>query len=122
MRMDATRGKALLLPRARRLRASQTDAETLLWRRLRAHRFGESKFRRQHRVGGYIVDFFCAEARLVIELDGGGHAAAPRLTCDGRRTERLQRLGLRVLRFRNRDVMSNLDGVLEKIAEAVSSR
>ena len=119
--VDANRRRARLLSRARGLRKNQTNAEALLWRSLRDHRFAGRKFRRQHRIGGYIVDFFCAEAGLVIELDGSEHAIAPRISYDRTRTEFLQRLELRVLRFWNSDVASNLDGVLTRIAEALAA-
>ncbi len=76
------------------------------------------KFRRQHPVGNYIVDFYCDEAKLAIELDGGQHAMSSEY--DLERTEELQRKGIRVLQFWNNEVLGNLDGVLERIAEALT--
>ena len=75
------------------------------------------KFRRQHPVGNYIVDFYCDEAKLAIELDGGQHASSSGY--DTTRTQELERLGIRVLRFWNNEVLGNLSGVLERIAEAI---
>jgi len=75
------------------------------------------KFRRQHPVGNYILDFYCDEARLAIELDGGQHAQSSKY--DSQRTEELLKKGIRVVRFWNNEVLENLDGVLERIAEAI---
>ena len=98
---------------ARALRAGQTDAERALWHRLRDRRLLGRKFRRQHEIGPYIVDFVCAEAWLILELDGGQHLeqAQP----DARRTARLQREGYRVLRIWNDEVLKGMDAVLEQI-------
>jgi very-short-patch-repair endonuclease len=79
-----------------------------------------SHFRRQATIGPYFVDFACHEKRLVIELDGGQHAEAVQAARDAKRDEYLRSNGYRVLRFWNNDVMANIDGVLEVIAEAVS--
>jgi very-short-patch-repair endonuclease len=78
---------------------------------------GGVKFRRQHAMGPFIVDFCCVERGLVLELDGGQHAE--RNAADERRTRILQRFGYRVLRFWDNEVLSNLDGVLERISEAL---
>jgi very-short-patch-repair endonuclease len=80
-----------------------------------------SHFRRQATIGPYFVDFACHEKRLVIELDGGQHAEAVQAARDAKRDEYLRSNGYRVLRFWNNDVMANIDGVLEVIAEAVSA-
>jgi very-short-patch-repair endonuclease len=103
--------------RARDLRRGQTNAEVVLWQLLRRRNLNGLKFRRQHPLGGFIVDFFCEKARLVVELDGGGHAEAGQTGYDAQRTVRLERLGVRVLRFWNRDVLLNAEGVLERILE-----
>lgn len=97
----------------RQLRNSQTEAERLLWSRLRDRRFSEVKFRRQHKVGNYIADFCSPEAKLVLEIDGGQHAEN-RLK-DQSRTERLALCGYGVLHFWNHEVLGSLDAVLEKI-------
>ena len=98
---------------ARDLRRNLTDAERALWRHLRQRQVAGLKFRRQHPIGHYILDFVCLEARLVIELDGGHHAE--RLTEDQERTAWLEARGYRVLRFWNTEVLENPEGVLEVI-------
>lgn len=100
------------LVRARALRTGQTDCEQRLWARLRAHRLGGLKFRRQPPVGRYIVDFFCPEQRLIVELDGGQHQ--DRAACDAS----LRAQGYTVLRYWNNAVLQELDAVLEVIAQA----
>lgn len=98
---------------ARRLRRDATHAEALLWSRLRNRRLGGYKFRRQHPIGRYVVDFVCIEQRLVIEVDGGQHAAEG--AEDARRTAWLETRGFRVLRFWNNEVLANLKAVLTAI-------
>jgi very-short-patch-repair endonuclease len=101
---------------ARRLRRQQTDAERLLWSRLRDRRLDGWKFRRQFPIDCYVVDFFCADAHLIIELDGGQHAV--RIGADAAR-KILQTMGYIVLRFWNNDVMRNIEGVREEIMTAL---
>lgn len=101
---------------ARRLRREQTDAERTLWRALGSHQFNGLKFRRQHPTGPYIVDSCCLTLKLAIELDGGQHAL--QADADDRRSHDLAQAGYRVLRFWNREVLMNLEGVLERIAES----
>ena len=103
---------------ARALRREHTDAEGLLWSRLRDKQIEGYKFRRQQPIGPYIADFACMTEKLLIELDGGGHAEQK--TKDRRREEYLQRSGYRVLRFWNTEVFENLSGVLEKVREALA--
>ncbi len=98
---------------ARRLRRDQTPIEARLWKVLRAGRLTGFKFRRQHPVGRYVTDFCCEEARLVVEVDGDSHAEQQ--DYDQARTLHLKSLGYAVLRVANRDVMTNMDGVLERI-------
>jgi very-short-patch-repair endonuclease len=99
---------------ARRLRRNQTDAERVLWFRLRDRRLGGWKFRRQFPIDRFIVDFCCADARVILELDGGQHAV--QAEADAQRTKVLEAMGYLVLRYWNNDVMGNVDGVLEDIA------
>ncbi|MBK1683318.1 endonuclease domain-containing protein [Rhodoferax fermentans] len=101
--------------RARQLRAKATDAETLLWQRLRSRQLAGYKFRRQHPIGPYFADFACIEARLVVELDGGQHATPEGLLSDERRSEALASQGYLVLRFWNHDVLQQTEAVLESI-------
>jgi len=104
-----------LTPAARTLRSHQTNAERLLWGKLRARRLGGFKFRRQMPIGRSIVDFCCPDAWLVIELDGGGHSEDATVLKDAARTADLESKGYRVLRFWNTEVFENLDGVCETI-------
>jgi very-short-patch-repair endonuclease len=104
-----------LLTFARQLRRQQTDVETLLWYLLRGRRFCGFKFRRQYPVAGYIVDFYCHEAGLAVELDGGGHAENEQRIYDEERTKVLEAAGLRVLRFWNNDVLNSLEDILEEL-------
>jgi very-short-patch-repair endonuclease len=100
------------------MRLSPTDAERKLWWHIR-HRLAlpASHFRRQVRLGHYIVDFACHTLRIVIEIDGGQHAV--QATQDARRTKFLEAEGYRVLRFWNNEVLTNTDGVLEVIQSAI---
>ena len=104
---------------AKRLRRDTTDAERLLWSRLRASQLSGHKFKRQQPIGNYIVDFVCFDAKLIIELDGGQHADQDE--ADRSREAWLRSQGFRVIRFWNNDVMHNLDGVLERIMENLAS-
>ena len=98
---------------SRTLRHEMTDAEQRLWRHLRMHQMAGVKFRRQHPVEGYILDFACIELMLAIELDGGQHADA--IEADTIRTQALNQAGWKVLRFWNNDVLTNTEGVLLRI-------
>jgi very-short-patch-repair endonuclease len=104
-----------ILHNARELRKSLTDAESLLWQLLRNRRFCGFKFRRQHPAGRFILDYYCHDALLAIELDGGGHADANQQEYDAERTKELYGAGIRELRFWNNDVLKNTESVLEKI-------
>ena len=97
---------------ARRLRANQTDAETVLWNRIRNRQIDGHKFVRQQPILGYVCDFVCRERRLVIEVDGGQHNES---AADAIRDRRLMDEGYRVMRFWNNDVLGNTEGVLMTI-------
>jgi BirA family biotin operon repressor/biotin-[acetyl-CoA-carboxylase] ligase len=103
-----------LTPVARKLRRDMTDAERLLWSRLRGCQLG-AKFVTQFPIGDAVADFACRSAKLVIELDGGQHALAPEAGAE--RTRIIELHGYRVIRFWNSDVTENLEGVLEVIAQ-----
>ena len=107
-------------PTARALRRDLTDAERLIWCRLRNRGLYGHKFRRQHPVGPYVVDFVCIEERLVVEIDGGQHAE--QAARDEMRSVFLKAKGYRVLRFWNNEVMANIEGVLAAIAAALGQR
>ena len=104
---------------ARGLRRRQTDAERRLWARLRDRRLLGVKFKRQMPIGPYIADFCCREMKLIVELDGGQHAA--RADYDVARTAHLQALSYRVVRFWGNEALSNTNGVLQRIAQALTS-
>ncbi len=108
-----TRSKQL----ARSLRRSQTDAEAKLWGHLRGRRLDGLKFRRQVPIVGYITDFACVDAKLIIELDGSQHAE--REEADAIRTAALRLVGYEVIRFWNADVLKNVDAVLSTILDHV---
>ena len=103
--------------RPRTLRRNATDAEALLWSRLRNRRLAGHKLRRQHPLGPYVTDFACPESMLVVELDGGQH----RPETDAARTTYLEQQGYTVLRFWNHDALGNPDGVLETILRHLES-
>jgi very-short-patch-repair endonuclease len=105
---------------ARQLRRSQTDAEKLLWSKLRDRALNGYKFRRQVPVGHYIADFLCQEVMLIVELDGGQHAEQQGY--DQRRTRWLESQEFNVMRFWNSDVLLNIDGICDAILEAVSKQ
>lgn len=105
--------------RARTLRRDATEAEKRLWRLLRSRQFADLKFRRQHPLGPFVLDFYCAKARLAIELDGGQHNEPTGIAADARRTQWLQAQGVSVLRFWNNDVLADPEGVLSLIAQAL---
>jgi very-short-patch-repair endonuclease len=105
--------KASLTRRARELRKNSTAAERLLWNSLRAGQVAGLKFRRQQPVGHYVVDFFCASKRLVIELDGQSHE--DKAHYDASRQHYLESQGLQVIRFYNDEILNDMGGVLEKI-------
>ena len=94
-----------------------TDAEKLLWSKLRAKQLKKCQFYRQKVIGNYIVDFYCPEAKLVIEIDGGQHYSEPGMVRDAESDCHLANLGLKVLRFSAREVFENTEGVLERIYE-----
>ena len=117
----ATRGQPSHVDLKRRLRSNMTGPETRLWSRLRARRLQGLKFRRQHGIGPYIVDFYCPEQSLVIEVDGNSHADADHIVRDQLRDKYFQSLGLRVIRYFNDEIVKNLAGVLEDLAEKLGS-
>jgi very-short-patch-repair endonuclease len=105
--------------RARELRKNSTDAERLLWSKLRNRQLLGFKFRRQVPLLHYIADFVCMDAKLIVEIDGGQHAN--KLQADQQRSEQLAGLGFAVIRFWNHEVLQHIDVVLEQIALSVTS-
>lgn len=113
--------KNLKLP-SRDLRNNMTDAEQLLWRKLRRKQILGLQFYRQKPILNFIVDFYCPAANLVIECDGGQHYTAEGLEADRARDQALAQLGLNMLRFDNRQILTEIDGVVEKIYCVVEQR
>jgi very-short-patch-repair endonuclease len=105
-----------ILQRARELRREMTPQERKLWQCLRGKKLYGIKFRRQHPVDCFILDFFCYEHNLAVEIDGHSHYQLDQCAYDQARTEWLTRYGIRVVRFTNRDVDTNIEGVLDEIA------
>jgi very-short-patch-repair endonuclease len=105
---------------AKQLRRHQTDAERILWFRLRGRRLAGWKFKRQVPIDRFIVDFVCADAMLIVELDGSQHAV--RTPQDEERRRTLESMGYLVLRFWNNDVMRNIEGVLEEILSTLNQQ
>ena len=107
-----------LVAAARELRQNQTKGERILWNALRDRRFNGLKFRRQSRIGPFIVDFYCAAEELIVEVDGSVHRGQE--IQDRQRQEGLEELGLRVLRLTAREVEQDLASVLKEITGAVT--
>jgi len=110
----------LLKERRRELRKNQTPQEKLLWWHLRANRIG-FKFKRQHSIGGYIADFYCAEKKLVIELDGGIHNSSESREYDKNRDSFLKEFGCNVIRFSNSEIDTDVYKVVTKIKEKLTN-
>ena len=100
---------------SQQLRQNMTDAEKYLWLKLRQKQLKGLIFYRQKVIGQYIVDFCCPKANIVIEIDGGQHYDEPGRNADRRRDDALSRMGLKVLRFSDREVFENIEAVMESI-------
>ena len=111
--------KKSLNQKRRELRNNKTDAEKYLWYELKGKQLADRKFRRQHSVGNYILDFYCTEERLAIELDGEHHYEGEQMAYDLERTKYLQSLGIKVLRFKNGDVLFDRDRVVKEIEKFI---
>ena len=120
MSMDAQRNPKTQKSLRQRLRNNPTEPERQLWNRLKGSQLGV-KFRRQMGIENYIVDFYCPERHLVIELDGDSHYTEAGKACDAERDAFLNANKIRILRFTNDEVMQNMDGVLARIVSMVSA-
>lgn len=107
---------------ARKLRKNQTPQEQKLWNLLRNRQILGYKFKRQHPIGNYIVDFVCREIKLVIELDGGQHNTTDGIIYDNERSKYLQSIGFNILRFWNNEIDNNIEGVYQKIVKSIQNR
>jgi len=106
---------------ARENRSNPTKAETRIWQEvLRMRQFAQYKFLRQKPIGGYIVDFYCSELRLVIEIDGDSHAET--IEYDLERTRFLNALGLHVIRYTNDDILRNIEGVYDDLSQRIKEK
>jgi very-short-patch-repair endonuclease len=110
-------GNNILTEAAKELRQRQTNAEKILWFKLRDKQLDGVKFRRQEPIGNYIVDFVSFEKKLILEIDGNPHKEIETKINDNQRTLWLQGEGFRVLRFWNGDILNDVEGVLEKITD-----
>jgi very-short-patch-repair endonuclease len=102
---------------SRELRKNMTDAEILLWSKLRMKQVNDFQFYRQKPIGKYIVDFYCPQAKMVIEVDGGQHYSEKMLSADKVRDQFLKQQGLQVLRYSDTEILTNIEGVLYNILE-----
>lgn len=105
----------LKIKQARTLRKNQTTAEKIVWWKLRNRQIGGFKFRRQHNIENFIVDFYCDEIKLIIEIDGDVHGYKQKKIDDKERQNILENKGYKIVRYTNYEVFSNLNGVLEDI-------
>lgn len=111
-----------LLEAARSLRGNMTHAEQALWHCIRRRQLGGFRFRRQHPCERFILDFYCCEVKLAVELDGGQHNTPEGIARDKVRHEILQEQGIQVIRFWNNEVFTNLEGVLQRILKELTKR
>jgi very-short-patch-repair endonuclease len=102
-------------PHVKTLRAKMTEAEVILWSKLRLKQYHGAHFRRQHPVGPYIADFVCIAAKLIVEVDGATHSSDREIAYDGRRDAYMKQRGWKIIRITNDDVYKNLDNVCEMI-------
>jgi len=100
---------------AKELRDRLTEPEKILWEKLRLNRLNGYRFKPQHPIGSFIADFYCHKAKLVIEIDGKYHDSKSQSEFDANRTEVMKEFGLKIIRFRNEDVIDRIDFVLEEI-------
>ncbi|WP_372827598.1 endonuclease domain-containing protein [Polaromonas sp.] len=119
--LSRERERAGVRVRSRALRQGQTDAEALLWSKLRSRQISGLKFRRQHPIGPYFADFACIEIGLVVELDGGQHGEDVVAKRDNKRSDAMAALGFQTLRFWNNDVLLQTEAVLEKILHVAAT-
>lgn len=105
---------------ARNLRKNATIQERRLWNLLKNRQFCNLKFKRQQPVGEYIVDFICKEAKIIIEVDGGQHNTNDNIRRDKERTDYLEGLGYKVIRFWNNEIHEDIDGILSKLKEEIN--
>lgn len=109
-----------IFEKARELRKRMTPAEQKLWERLKKKQINGNRFRRQHPISNFIADFYCHSAKLIIEVDGGIHSIEEQKEYDVQRSEKLNRLGVAVIRFTNKEIEEQLETVIADIAARLS--
>jgi len=114
---DTIHNNKYLKDRRRQNRKNLTPAEAELWKHLQGSKLDGRKFRRQHSIGNYILDFYCPQEKLGLELDGKVHFTDNAFEADTVRTEYLNSLNIKVIRFENKEVFEQLEGVLEEIRQ-----
>lgn len=119
--MTSVHNKKELLKKRLYLRKNQTNAETILWNCLKAKRLDNLKFKRQHSIDWYIADFYCAEKSLVIEIDGDSHFTNNAIEYDNIRTKLFNFLKIDVIRFTNEEIYNDIENVLNRIHDYVST-
>ncbi len=112
----------ILKPQRKYLRNNSTSAEATLWNHLKGSQLEGRKFRRQHSILYYILDFYCANEKINVELDGQQHFEGEGLENDTKRDEYLKSLNIKTLRFENKQIFENIDGVLNEIKASFKSR
>ncbi|WP_373696741.1 endonuclease domain-containing protein [Microvirga yunnanensis] len=115
-------GLRRFIERARHLRREQTNAESSLWQSLRNRKLARWKFRRQHPIDRFVVDFVCLDAKLVVEVDGATHSTDREVRHDQDRTRHIEACGFHVIRFSNAEIYEDLDGVIETILSELEQR
>ena len=110
-----------LKTRRKNLRNKAQDPEIILWSYLKGKQLQGCKFRRQYSIGNYIVDFYCPKLRLVIELDGEQHSKQGNIEYDKKRTDYLNSLSIKVLRYWNNEIYNNLNGVIDEILDYINN-
>ncbi len=104
---------------AKQMRRNSTEAEEILWQRLRNKQIAGLKFRRQHPIDKFIVDFYSHEINLAVELDGNVHDQAEQRDLDKGRTETLKEFGINLIRFNNEEVLNNIETVINKLSKKI---
>lgn len=105
----------------RQLRKNSTAAEIVFWSKVARRQFQNLKFRKQHGIGNFIVDFYCSEKKLIVEIDGDTHATKEAVEYDQKRTRYLSSLGYTVIRYTNDDIIKNIQGVFEDLQSRVNA-
>lgn len=117
MKKEKVHSRKELAMLRKELRSNLTIAEAFLWNELKARKFESKRFTKQHSIGNYIVDFYCPSEKLIIELDGEVHNNTDAMEYDEKRTEFLEDLGYKVIRFENKMVFENLSSVFKEISD-----